>query len=272
MLARSGPPLSKEDFRKLTWRPGSESAAFLRLVHRRALGAGGLRFSGLENPPLESLRLHGAEGEDWAAAFPIVRMNERSHLTDEEHDFRSPVRRRILIYVNPAGEPALPEAAREGQEILALLEAAGPGLEVRYIARNLSEHEWFEAVADADVVLYFGHGRNIGGYPAIPLGARGTVDGYAPFFPGTVLGGPEPSLFVFAACLPDAGELSFDRQGTFVYPVCRIADRPSRFVRDFCEQLFVGESAGSPALAFHTACRRDREHGDIRRFLFRLQG
>ena len=234
--------------------------------------AGGLRVHVRSPLPLEALRCGG----DWAASFPIVRMQAidagvanfagtiQSTSYGGEGEIAGSPELRKLVWFNPAGEPTLPCARTEAEKIFEILERApGP---TRFLARALNDHEWYELYDSHDVIFYYGHGLTVGGHPAIL-----SRNGRAPFF-APVAANPERAagrLLVFAACL-SGGQTSFrNHTGAVVYPTCRLADRPSDFLIEFCEAWRSGLRI--PA-AFAAAARRDEAAGDMRRFVFRLQG
>ncbi|MCR9144337.1 MAG: hypothetical protein NXI24_18970 [bacterium] len=270
-------PDRREDIAgRLHWDPADrELREFLSLVRERARQAGGLRLVSREalQLPAEALRLGG----EWSTSFPIVRMHARdaglgfgdayAHASSEEPGGRRPYRK--LVWFNPAGEPELPAARSEAQAVFDQLEQApGP---TRFIARSLSDHEWYELYDSHDLVFYFGHGETVAGHPAIL-----TKNGRAPFFapPGFGASGANGAgrrCLVFAACLRGGEQLLFRNQaGAIVYPVCRLADRPAEFLLDFCRALAKGGASIPEAML--AACQADAASGDIRRFLFRLQG
>lgn len=273
----SAPARSIKKYPGLYWNPADEGLReFLSNCRQRIGLAGGLRCFSREALPVEALRCGG----DWSAAFPMFRM----HPIDAGLESRpvlaesaSPVPEnsppedggslRKLVWFNPAGEPELPAARAEAEAVFAMLEQApGPS---RFVARELTDHEWYELYDSHDVVFYYGHGQSVGGHPAIL-----TRNGRAPFFaPVPAAVGPEVSTrrcLVFAACLAGGGEVVFrNRNGAVIYPICRLADRPSRFLLDFC-QAFLSEKSIPDAM--FAASRLDAIGGDMRRFVFRLQG
>ncbi len=264
-LARGRSPGAQD----LVWRmaPG-EDREFFDLVFNAAQAAGGLRVHPYlgEDLPIEALP-HG-EG-DWSTSFPILRLSQfpagsakfagrrRSDRQADSAPGQTEGPESILVYFNPAGLP-LPAAEAEARAVLEMLQ----GLPVRFIARVLTAGEWEREFDGARVIVYFGHGKNISGLPAIP----GSGDDWLPFLPEAQAGGR--TLF-FNACL-DGGAGGLRTPGNFcVYPVCRIADRPAPFFADLVRNCLAGQDPGQ---AFVAAARADSAAGDIRRLVFRMQG
>ncbi len=149
---------------RLAWRPADPAVReFLTLAFARAADAGGLRLLADEALPIECLRDCGG---DWSTAFPTVRLmrgaadrlpaasgTARSADSGTGSD-ASP--RRVLIWSNPEGTPELPAAQAEADLARELFEV--PGFTVRWLGRHLSEGDWHAAVAESDIVLYYGHG------------------------------------------------------------------------------------------------------------------
>ncbi|MEQ9367315.1 MAG: hypothetical protein RIF32_23995 [Leptospirales bacterium] len=262
------PAQREESGEGLYWDPpGRELREFLSFCRASAVNAGGLRCATREAfpLPLEALRLGG----EWSTAFPIARMHARDAslgLAAVTPDAPGPPRK--LVWFNPAGKPELPVARAEAEAVFEILEQSpGPA---RFIARGLSDHEWYELYDSHDVVFYYGHGQSVAGHPAIL-----TRNGRAPFF-APLADEPESSesadrrCLVFAACLSGGAQVVFRNQsGAVVYPLCRLADRSSEYLPDFCRAFAQGASVPAALLA---AARADAARGDLRRFLFRLQG
>ena len=246
------------------WQPASHAAQqFLEICHAEALRAGGLYVYDRQGLAIECLHTGG----DWAASFPLVRMQARD--ASVARPVGSPSgpattqETNVLVFYNPAGEPALPEARREAERLVNCF--SEKQINVHYVARTLLDHEWYELYLAHQVVFYFGHGHNVSGHPAIE-----TRDGLAPFFAPIETGGESDGLLVFAACLQGGATLRFRNQGgAILYPICRLADRPSGYVLDFAQALLEGETIPT---ARWRAARQDAAAGDLRRYVFRLQG
>ena len=268
-----------DHLKRIFWEPADrELRDFLRVCGQRGRAAGGLRVASREthSPPVESLALDG----EWSRDFPILRMHAQdaglaaavpgtsavdAGGSGADVSQRAPSERRALrklVWFNPAGEPPLPAARREAETVFEIMQEFEG--HARFVGRALSDHEWYELYDSHDLVF---HGQSVAGHPVID-----TKNGRAPFFAPTGAGASNTGgrCLVFAACLTGGEQTYFRNQsGAILYPVCRLADRPSAFLTDFCRKLLTGRAA---SLAVHAAARADAERGDVRRFLFRLQG
>ncbi len=287
-VSRGSRPQVADRLKRIFWEPADrELRDFLRACGQRARAMGGLRLVSRESysPPVESLAVDG----EWSRDFPILRMHAQDASlaatsseasrnisleaagaggSAEDESSEWPQKRRALrklVWFNPAGEVALPAARREAEAIFAIMqEYDGPA---RFVGRTLGDHEWYELYDSHDLVFYYGHGQSVAGHPVID-----TKNGRAPFFAPTGAGPSNNSgrCLVFAACLAGGEQTYFRNQsGAILYPVCRLADRPSAFLADFSRSLLAGRPA---PLAVHAAARADADRGDVRRFIFRLQG
>lgn len=256
----------------LRWRPESpERIAFLADVRAAAREGQGLRFHGYigEDAPLEACA--PGDEDDWTTEFPILRLSQRPagaglyagrrrgdvlEPRSPDPDGRPANSAAVLIYSNPLGDE-LPGAREEAERARELFAGAG----THFIGRPLGETEWRHAFESARLILYFGHGKNVSGLPAIP----GPED-WLPFVPA---GSPGGRMIFFNACL-DGGSGGLRTPGHFcIHPICRIADRPAPFASVL---LRAWRDLGDPARAFVAAARADRDAGDLRRFVFRMQG
>lgn len=228
------------------WGPEG-SVEFLERVFHAAASAGGLRLlSEGSSPPFEACV---TLNRMWCDEFPLLRLC-------------APVAQRtagssgdVFIYSNPAGEP-LPCARTEAETLLGRFKGRA-----RAAFAPLAREELDEAIEQSSLIVYFGHARLIDGLPAIP-----TESGWMPLLSrqSGVLSG---KVFVLGACLSE-GASFVSPGGLFIHPVARISDRPSRFLLDLLEDF---HPAGISE-AWMRACRQDREAGDIRRIVFRMQG
>lgn len=249
------------DPERLVWRPSGEALRqFLRECEAHAAAAGELLIhSRLEPPvPLEAVRLADS---DWASRFAVIRLAARKF--ESSAPAPSPParrKRRVLVYWNPAGGDPLAVARREAEDAAARFES---GADVRFVARSLSPGELGEAVAAADSLLYYGHGRSAAGQPLAPAGRD-----WAPLIsPAAIAAGPLDWV-VYQAC--HAGEEALRPGGAqaVLYPACRIADRLTEYNRALIAALASGQDLPRAARA---AAAADAEAGDVRRFMFRVQ-
>jgi hypothetical protein len=230
------------------WNVPAGCDAFFAHVRQRAERAGGLRvYSNGASPPVEALAL---EAQSWAELFPIVRVGRP---VEQPHGAAGDG---VLIYCNPEGED-LPLARAEADEMLRRFSGRAQAF-----FRTLAREELDEQIRTSSLVFYFGHARLIEGHTAIP-----TATGWMPLLSRS--SGPLSSrTFVLSACLEDGARFA-GPGGLFIHPVSRLADRPSRFLQD----LFDAWTApGELSAAWLRACTLDCERGDIRRFIYRLQG
>ncbi|HMX57715.1 MAG TPA: hypothetical protein PKE49_14415 [Leptospiraceae bacterium] len=227
----------------LNWLVPNGAESFFDFVFEQAQK--GLRVRGDSAAPIEAIH---SGGKSWAERFPILHVSEHSTIPSRES--ARPVSR--FIYLNPEGE-ALPFARREAESFCNLFPDA------RAAFRTLGEGEFNEAMADATHIYYFGHAMMVDGSPAIP--AR---DAWIPLLSRSMGDVSRKTVFL-GACLRQAGMTLRIPGGRFIYPITRIADRPNSFL----ERI-----AGSSHLlqGFHSACIRDAEEGDIRRFVYRVKG
>ena len=245
--------------------PEKNLRRFLETCRRLGWEAGGLRQHALfgADLPLEALARSSEEKKE----LMVLRLREQSfgdQGAGEPEEESSSVGRppRVFIYFNPLGDPPLPHAREESSLAYDLFQERA---ETRYLGRPLSGEELNEHYSWADIILYFGHGKQVGGLPAIP-GAQG-------FFPFPDLGGGPADypgkIAIFAACLEKEAPPPAFAAGAALYPACRIADRASPFLGD----LFRSWAGGRDLMgAFRVASESDAARGDIRRFIFRLQG
>ena len=264
-LAR-GKPVTPDEFH---WHPGDAGLArFLTHCRERALATGGLRLHALlgDDIPLEALPA-SKDGNAGAQGDPaIIRLTEIAFEKYLGHPAapapaigETPDPPRVLIYFNPHEEPELP-AAREESRVLA--EKLDGRCDDRYIARALDETEWRGHLEWADVVFYFGHGRNISGAPAIP-----SPSGWMPFGPAGVA--LARKAFFFSACYRGPAAGTRVPGGCALFPLCRLADRPAPFLGDLVDNWLSGAELWR---AYRHAVEQDARVGDMRRFVFQLQG
>lgn len=231
------------------WAAPAGCESFFGLVRDSALRAGGLRvFSDQASPPVEALaaEMHAT----WSELFSIVRVGRAAPFAREK---RSPD---VLIYCNPAGE-ALPEARREAEELLSRY--AG---KAEAFFRTLSREELEESIRRSSLVFYSGHAKLIEGHVAIPSAA-----GWMPLI-SRGAGSLTSKAFILNACLEDGARFA-GPGGLFIHPIARIADRPSAFLFDLLDSW---KTEGELGEAFRNACILDAKRGDVRRFVYRMQG
>lgn len=246
---------------RLVWRPAGEALRrFFRACEQHACAAGQLLIhSRLEPPaPLEALKID--EG-DWASRFALVRLNPQR--ADTPPPVSVPVARarpRLLVYWNPGGGDPLPAARREAEDAAASFEASA---DVRFVARSLSAGELEEAIAAADCLCYYGHGRSAAGQALVPAGRE-----WAPLVSAAAAMAGPLDWIVYQAC--HEGEEALRPRGAraVLYPACRIADRPTEYNRALLAALGAGIDLPRAARAAATA---DAQAGDVRRFMFRVQ-
>lgn len=216
------------------------------------MGAGGLRvFTDLASPPVEALPadLHGERS--WSELFPVVRVGRTAGPAKHVEDSSE-----VLIYCNPAGD-ALPEARKEAELLLSRYSGRAQAF-----FRTLNKEELEDAVRSSSLVFYSGHARLIEGHVAIP-----GKSGWMPLI-SRAAGPLSSKAFVLNACLEDGARFA-GPGGLFIHPIARIADRPTAFLFDL---LDAWKTRAEVSEAFHHACREDARRGDIRRFVYRMQG
>ena len=244
----------------LDWKPPDELHAFFTHCRRAGADAGGIRMHGLfgVDVPLEALAQTDKNEE-----LVVLRLTDSqfngSHI-DADPCFPSNSYPKVLVYFNPMEAPPLPWARKDSEEIFELLGSQG---ESRYIARGLSQFELKEHANWADIIVYFGHGKSIAGFPTVPA-----IPNWAPF-PDKNPANFMNKIIIFAACQERSGSITRFPSGCSIFPVCRIADRKSDFIHDLIESWKSGHNLYA---AFRTAMRRDAEKNDIRRFVFYIQG
>ncbi|MCB1326439.1 MAG: hypothetical protein H7A21_05845 [Spirochaetales bacterium] len=258
----------RESLPLLAWQaPAGTGSEFLKVVETHAVRAGGLRVAGSyhENLPFEAL---GKGATYWIDHFSVLRLPEEGAPRSTAVPPSMP---RILIVGNSASEsPAgeLTHVRTEAQEIaeafLSIEEKSLPEAQVRLLLRTPGEHEFTQLMAEHDICFYLGHGRRIGGFPAVLL-----QEGWCPLISEAGGHTSENRLVVFGACLEGEGRLRFPGSGAAVYPIARLADRASVMLPTLARALAAGDPIWK---AFARACAEDRQSGDIRRLLFRLQG
>lgn len=230
------------------WKVPAGCESFFSEVRRRAERAGGLRvYSPGASPPVEAIAL---EASSWAELFPIVRVGR-----PVEQPGSAPADG-VFIYCNPQGEE-LPQARREAEQMLERFSGRAQAF-----FRTLNREEIDELIGASALIFYFGHARLIEGHTAIP-----GQTGWMPLISraaGSLCG----KAFVLAACLEDGARFAAPG-GLFIHPVSRLADRPSRFLPDL---LDAWKAPADLAAAWLRACSLDSECGDIRRFVYRMQG
>ncbi len=231
------------------WKVPAGCESFFAQVRHCAERSGGLRvYCNGASPPVEAL---AQEARSWAELFPIVRVGRPVE--------QIPAAGRtdgVLIYCNPQGED-LPRARAEAEETLARFSGRAQAF-----FRTLGREELDEQIAASCMIFYFGHAKLIEGHTAIP-----GQTGWMPLI-SRAAGSLSCRTFVLSACLEDGARFA-GPGGLFIHPVSRVADRPSRFLAD----LLDGWTAPAElSAAWLRACRLDSERGDIRRFIYRMQG
>lgn len=261
------------DLAALFWKPSSLQARhFLEFCLQSARQMGGIRIHSLfgMDLPLEALEREDERDESSPIFLRLQEMIFQGPAfpaplapgpVDEESRKPESGRRNIFVYFNPAGDRPLPQARSDSEEMVNLLLSSG---DVNYTARSLSEGELHEKIDRAEIVFYFGHGKTIEGFPAIP-----SPEGWIPFSTRPAGEIESRKIFIFAACLEERALPAYFPPGCAVYPCCRIADRKSDFVADLIGAWIEGYSFLG---AFQRARILDKRKKDIRRFVFRIQG
>lgn len=203
--------------------------------------------------PVEFLQ---TQGQEWCTTFPVHYLNE--HPGNYKIKRSISKKSRYLLVVNP-GEP---ELKYTGHEALGIMDILSANCSTRIIQRKLTEFEYYEALADCDCLLYFGHAKYMQGHPVIELGS-----GWTPMFPGVVSG--QLSLLVLGACLETRGQVLNVDADCCLFPNCRIADRKSSYLADFITGLLETDNASQALLL---ANRKDKAKHDVRRLVYRVQG
>ncbi|MBL8018943.1 MAG: hypothetical protein JNM27_04680 [Leptospirales bacterium] len=230
----------------LLWNPPERLRELLAFAFECANASGGLRVSSRVGcPPIEAI---STANRVWCETFPILHLSNLGSLDGFRPAERADLH--TLVYFNPAGEP-LPIARKEAEQF------CREGENVRGIFRTISEEELAAEIRSADRIIYLGHAKCVAGRPAVP-----GPEGFIPFVPREA--GPVATRsFLLLACLEAAEQLIIPG-GRFIRPVCRIADRRSEFPLKLM--------ADSGPAGFLAACQNDALAGDVRRFIYRLQG
>lgn len=257
----------KIERQKLLWKPDdSASVSFLTHCYKTGIKNGGIRIHSLFAPDIPLEALHFPEEKEHGD-LTVLRMTELSFIqmkfaNQNESPFSRIRRIKIFIFFNPTFEPELPQARRDSEEIEQLL---ADKAELRYIARGLTPEDVSEHYTWADLIFYFGHGKMVSGFPAIP-----SSNGWIPFPDQNLTTGSMFNKIVFfAACMDNKSDQPKFFAGCSVYPRCRIADRKSAYLHDLVRYWKTGTNLYS---AFRSAAIMDREKEDIRRYVFQIQG
>lgn len=234
--------------------------SFRRL--QRAMDAGGLRFLSREGSRAAPETVVFPEGGDLLDRGPVLRVCRQSEAAPPGSPTAGPepLRAGALVYCNPAGEVSLPVAKRQADAAAAALDAR---YDVRAIFRPLHDGELHELLRKVEIAIYFGHGLAIDGAAAIA-----GPEGYTPLFSPAWMDSAALRCFVFGGCLPGGLQRVPAHSAWFLYPACRLADREDAFLSRFVALLGEGRE---PTEAHQGAIAADREAGDIRRYLFRMQ-
>ena len=271
LAIRTDPEARRSLNQKLLWQdPDPVARQFLEFCYTRAVENGGIYLHPYlgQDLPLEALAR--AARDERPILVLRVRENEFIPGQPEEPEFAtlpggSERKIRALVYYNPLAEPALPMAETQALQIHAELAEV---CEARYIARGLRAAELEENYLEADIIYYYGHGREVQGHPVIPA-----PGGWIPLLEQNYA--PEryhSKILIFGACLDGAADrlgLPQFLAGVALYPVCRIADRNAGFLENMTRAWRQGNSL---ITAYRRALEADSDRSDIRRFIFNLQG
>lgn len=168
---------------------------------------------------------------------------------------------KFLVWHNPLGEPALPEARAEAEAIAMQIQRAG--FEAEWSSLPMQSGELLERTAEVDAVVYTGHGIQNAGALAVRCADR-IVDS-----PEWLSGPHGPEVFFFGGCLEERSSLRNWQGPLFVGPECRIADRACRLMMDTISGWLLQTDLYS---ALGAAMQSNANEEDCRWRTVRLQG
>ncbi len=257
------------DLASLVWSAPSSAESFLDLCIRHARISGGLKLHGFsgESIPFEFLESPSGMNPAEIVYTTVTEKPIPGYEDNSRGEKASQIQKnlRILIYFNPSGIP-LPQAASMAARLSESMSSgtSSEALSFHYSARALSRNEYSELFEKSDIVFYFGHGKCIGGLPAIP-----SDEGWAGFFPDINLKLFRNKVVFFCGCMDGELALSSLPDCCFIYPVCRIADRADDFIWNIWSYWTRDINLYG---AFRRAIARDAESADIRRKIYRIHG